>query len=146
MLHTEIIITQESPPAWTQEAYRPPRSKYTLCCSSWGYLHLNQGPILEWGTPKSWPGMGYLPSWPEMRYPQSWPEMGVPTCPDLGWGTPFWPEMGYSPMLTWDGGTPHCQQDMGTPHQGVNWQTENSTFPHSSDVGSNKFTVMCNIF
>ena len=27
---------QESPPAWTQEAYRPPCSKYTLCWSGGG--------------------------------------------------------------------------------------------------------------
>ena len=27
---------QESPPAWMQEAHRPPRSKYTLCCSGGG--------------------------------------------------------------------------------------------------------------
>ena len=27
------INSQESPPAWTQEAYRPPCSKYSLCCS-----------------------------------------------------------------------------------------------------------------
>ena len=36
---------QESPPEWTQEAYRPPRSKYSLCCCLPGkggggvYLH-----------------------------------------------------------------------------------------------------------
>ena len=26
---------QESPPAWTQEAYRPLCSKYSLCCPNW---------------------------------------------------------------------------------------------------------------
>ena len=26
-------LQQESPPAWTQEAHRPPRRKYSLCCS-----------------------------------------------------------------------------------------------------------------
>ena len=32
----EDIARQESPPAWTQEAYRPPRSKCSLCWSvSW---------------------------------------------------------------------------------------------------------------
>ena len=25
-------VTQESPPAWTQEAYRPPCSEYSFCC------------------------------------------------------------------------------------------------------------------
>ena len=28
----QIYVRQESPPAWTQEAYRPPCSKYSLCC------------------------------------------------------------------------------------------------------------------
>ena len=27
-----IRLEQESPPAWTQEAYRPPCRKYSLCC------------------------------------------------------------------------------------------------------------------
>ena len=42
------LLKQESPPAWTQEAYRPPRSKYTLCCSSRGYPP-NRGQIPGWG-------------------------------------------------------------------------------------------------
>ena len=29
------FIQQESPPAWTQEAYRPLCSKYSLCCPNW---------------------------------------------------------------------------------------------------------------
>ena len=29
----KIKRKQESPPAWTQEAYRPPCSKYFLCCA-----------------------------------------------------------------------------------------------------------------
>ena len=29
------IIQQESPPAWTQEAYRPPCSEYSFCCPKW---------------------------------------------------------------------------------------------------------------
>ena len=43
----EWLNKQESPPAWMQEAYCPPRSKYTLCCSSWGYPR---------PPPPSWPG------------------------------------------------------------------------------------------
>ena len=42
-------IKQENPPAWTQEAYRPPRSKYTLCCSGGR------------GTPPPVSWMGYPP-------------------------------------------------------------------------------------
>ena len=30
------VSTQESPHAWTQEAHRPPRSKYTPCCTDGG--------------------------------------------------------------------------------------------------------------
>ena len=39
---------QETPPAWTQEAYRPPRSKCPLCCS------------VQAGGTVSWPGGGDL--------------------------------------------------------------------------------------
>ena len=28
-------MKQESPPAWTQEAYRPPCSEYSFCCPTW---------------------------------------------------------------------------------------------------------------
>ena len=42
---TQIQSKQESP-AWTQEAYRSPRSKYTLCCSGRGYPTAREG-----GTP-----------------------------------------------------------------------------------------------
>ena len=28
-------MEQESPPAWTQEAYRPPCSEYSFCCPTW---------------------------------------------------------------------------------------------------------------
>ena len=31
----ESNTEQESPPAWTQEAYRPLCSKYSLCCPNW---------------------------------------------------------------------------------------------------------------
>ena len=68
---------QESPPAWTQEAYRPPRSKYTLCCSDWGYLlpPLSRSQVRmgggyphqeEWGTPFSQMGVHPSTGW---RYP-----------------------------------------------------------------------------
>ena len=35
-LSYQYITQQESPPAWTQEAYRPLRSKYSFCCPTWG--------------------------------------------------------------------------------------------------------------
>ena len=31
----ESWLKQESPPAWTQEAYRPPCSEYSFCCPTW---------------------------------------------------------------------------------------------------------------
>ena len=80
----------------------------------------------------------------------------------LGWGTPILTSDGGTPppsspgilvsplVLTWDGDIPPVQTwDWGTPHQkgwgypcpyrGVNWQTENSIFPHPSDAGGNKY-------
>ena len=62
-LHVENQDVQESPPAWTQEAHRPPRSKYTLCCSG-------RGTPSQVGYPSpSRPGKGYPP-------------------PSAGWGVP----------------------------------------------------------
>ena len=118
-------IQQESHPAWTQEAYRPRRSKYTLCCSSRGYPPF-------WDL--TWMGVTH-PTLPPIPIPGIWPKQGVgylpcPTSPILGsdldggylphphptphpgiwpgWGVPAPPH----PMswdLTWMGiPTPHC--------------------------------------
>ena len=57
---------QESPPAWTQEAYHPSHSKSSLCCC-----------FLTGGVPH-----------PESVPPMPGPGMGVPPCPDLRWGPP----------------------------------------------------------
>ena len=73
-----------------QEAYRPPRSKYSLCCC-----------LLGRGVP--------------------------PSC--LIGGVPHTDLAGVIP-------SPH-QLDGGTPPPGCK-QTENITFPHPSDAGSNK--------
>ena len=124
---------QESPPAWTQEAYRPPRSKYTLCCCSWGVPPSWPGTWIEGGFPPILLTRGGVSHPVDSRgNPPSWPEMGVPPCPDLWWGNSLSsPEMG----------VPHVLTGQGTPpprhHPGVNWQTENSTFPHPSDAGGN---------
>ena len=57
------MLQQESPPAWTQEAYRPPRSEYSFYCPNWGegeYLIPGLDPdgggvphprSRQWGTP-----------------------------------------------------------------------------------------------
>ena len=88
---------QESPPVWTQEAYRPPCSEYSFCCPNWV------------PPPPSWPGWGGTlpggyPTWvpplpcpnlvggyPAGEYPGpdpgGYPAGGYPTwvppCPDL---------------------------------------------------------------
>ena len=73
-------IKQESPPVWTQEAYRP--------------LHSHSKCLLFRG--------GYY------GYPPTWTWDGVPPYPDLGWGTPPLPGpgMGYPPYLDLGCGTP----------------------------------------
>ena len=50
--------TQESPPAWTQEAYRPQRIKYSICCPIPG----GWGGEVPWGTPP--PGVDRLKTLP----------------------------------------------------------------------------------
>ena len=116
---------QESPPAWTQEAYQPPRSKYTLCCSCPGGGGTPGGcPPARGGTPG-----GCLPA--RGVYPrQAHPAVGVPWvgAPLLGGvpqvgappagGYPGWvlpcrgvPRAG-TPLL--DGVPPHHQLD-GVP-------------------------------
>ena len=107
------IIKQESPPVWTQEAYRLSRRKCSLCWSVWGEGYPISGlggyPIQGLG------GRGYLISGqgiphPRVGYPIPWPE-GTPHR-DLAGVPPTWdgvppflrPEMGYPPP--WDGVTP----------------------------------------
>ena len=103
------------PPAWTQEAYRPPRSKYSLCCSVLG----------GGGRPQSWLGGGGTPS-PDLTGGYSSPVLvrgprtGAPTGQD--WGTPL-------PERTWE---QWPGQEPGTevpPACGQTHTCENSTFP-----------------
>ena len=93
-IHFKSVI-QESPPAWTQEAYRPPCSEYSFCCPNWV------------PSPPSWPGWGgtlpggTLPGYPHPG-PRGYPAGRVPyLC---------------TPVLTWPGvpcqGVPY----LGTPH------------------------------
>ena len=104
-----ILFKQESPPAWTQEAYRPPCSEYSFCCptrvpppggGTWpGYPPPPPRGGGGGGTgPGSPPGGGTWPGYP--------PQGGVPDP-----GTPPWggTRSGYPPGG--GGGVP----DPGTP-------------------------------
>ena len=120
-IRDKTFFIQESPPAWTQEAYRPPRSCSKCLLFQGGYYGYPPYLDLGWGTPPAGPGMGYPPT-------QTWD--GVPPYLDLGWGTPYldlrWgtpllrPEMGYPPTQTWDV-VPPPPRKCG--------QTENIIFP-----------------
>ena len=117
------FIKQESPPAWTQEAYHPSCSEYSFCCPNW------VPPILTWpggwGYPAMGGGGGY-PIWvppvlalgvPCGGYPAGggYPARGVPCQgyptwvphPGLGGtlpkGVPYLGTAlaGYTPILTW---------------------------------------------
>ena len=69
--HVWKHLKQESPPAWTQEAYRPPCSKYSLCCPNW--------------VPPPRPGSP--PPARVSRPPPGWTWQGTPppSCPMAFW-------------------------------------------------------------
>ena len=102
-----LHIKQESPPAWTQEAYRPPCSK-SLAGGGGGYL--------PWGTPPllcpdlaegylPWPGVPTLeycsPPWPGRGGGVTY--LGVPPSPILTWLAGTYLGVPPSPILTWQG-------------------------------------------
>ena len=130
---------QESPPAWTQQEYRPPRIKHSICCPiprvggypipDWGHT-----PIAGWGTPLFWPYNGGYP---------------IP-----GQGTPIWTWLRYPPPprkdmgpveVLWDGEGVLLRKDMGPEEvfwdgdrvlsSGVDWQTNCIYYlPHPWDA------------
>ena len=56
--HKRNLIEQESPPAWTQEAYRPPCREYSFCCP---ILADPPPPPPSWTPPCwTWPPPGQL--------------------------------------------------------------------------------------
>ena len=79
------ILQQESPPAWTQEAYHPPCSKYFLCCPNW--VPPWQGtPLAGYPPRQGTPRAGYLPGWTWQGTPPSWTWQGTPPdCPMAFW-------------------------------------------------------------
>ena len=102
----EHFCIQERPPAWTQEAYRPPCSKYSLCCPNWV-------PPPGQGTPPARvpplarvpPPAGYAPcqGTPPAEYPpwQGTPPAGYPPWQGTPQGTPpgqGTPLAGYPPQ------------------------------------------------
>ena len=136
----QIHNQQESPPAWTQEAYRPPRSKCSLCWG-WGGTQSQVGGYpsqVQGGVPHPRSGGGVTRPrsrggtlsqvWGGVQSQmiiQTWlggthPDLvggypGYPPQPDVGWGTPPWPDLGWGtpqPDLGWD--TPP-RPDWGTP-------------------------------
>ena len=124
-----IPFEQESPPAWTQEAYRPPHSKCSLC---WGGY-----PSQVWGgTPSHVQGQGKLPR-PRSRgvpHPRSGgvlhPRSGGYPIPCL-WGVPHLRSGGYLiPCLgggTWGTPPPSSRPGRGTPPTSdLRW----GTLPH----------------
>ena len=136
------ITKQESPPAWTQEAYRPPRSKCSLCLVGGGVPH----PVMMGGNPiiQTWPGgtqdtphhpdlagvpPPFRPGW--STSPPSRPGWGTPHHPDLAGVPPHhqdlagvpptiktWPGYPYHPDLAggYPGYLPPSRSGWGTPH------------------------------
>ena len=136
-LYLQTPNQQESPPAWTQEAYRPPCSKYSLCCPNW--VPPRQGTPHPAGPgrvpPPSWTWQGTPPAgYPPSRVPPQLDLAGYPPQLDLT-GYPPWqgnppPQLdlaGYPPPVAapWHSGK-CCKAlwDMGTPPSG---QTEGQT-------------------
>ena len=93
----KIRLKQESPPAWTQEAYRPLRGKHMLCYPRWegGYLPWWGGGVPTLVGGGTYPGGGGVPT---LGWGGTYPRLGVPT---LDWGVPTL--VGW--YLPWWGGT-----------------------------------------
>ena len=112
----------ESPPAWTQEAYRPRCSEYSFCCPNW--------------VPPTWPG-GY-PTWvpPLARVP---PPARVPPRP--GYPPSRLDLAGYPPPPTPPPPRlPHGILGNVAKHYGIwvppqVWTDWKHYLPHPSDAG-----------
>ena len=141
-----IISKQESPPAWTQEAYRPPCSEYSFCCPTWVPPPDRVPPHPDLARGGTWPGYppSRVPPWPGYPPGQGTPEgtrvpprpgyppgqgtslARVPPRLDLaGYPPPRLDLAGYPPAASWHSGK-CCKAlwDMGTPPPGVNKLTK----------------------
>ena len=93
---------QESPPAWMQEAYRPPRS-CSVSRSPNGGGGVYPNPVLRGLPPSSPYGQGTpIQSWWEVPHPV--PMGGTPSSPDWGGATLSSPDRGWYP-IQFQGGT-----------------------------------------
>ena len=107
-LINSITQIQDSPPAWTQEPYRPPLIKYSMCCPvPGGYSGYPPPPVLTWlgvgylgvcaplaGVPPilTWPGGVPWVGAPLAGVPPSWPGLGGPRVGvPLAGVPPSWP-------------------------------------------------------
>ena len=122
---------QDSPPAWTQEAYCPPRSKCTLCSTGQdgGY------PTLTW-LGGGYPILGLEYPSPEGTRDQS---LGYPPGKDMGPVQVLWDVDGVPPgkdmgpvQVLWDG------DGVNPPPPRCGWTNtcENITFPHRVVINS----------
>ena len=152
-----MYFEQESPPAWTQEAYRPPCSEYSFCCPNWV-----PPPA---GYPPSWPGQGgTLPGYPPAGYPLAvYPLVGYPPAgyrvppsrvpPWAGYPPGRVPPLaGYPPGWTWQGTQPPgvCPMEFwvmlqsimgyGYPPPPQVWTDWKHYLPHTSDAGGKKWS------
>ena len=104
-----LPLLQESPPAWTQEAYRPPCSEYSFCCPTRVPPPPGGGGVPDPGTP---PGGGVrVPPWGRGVPDPGTPRGGTwPGYPPGGLGTP---PGGYLTRVP-----PRGVPDPGTPRGG----------------------------
>ena len=122
---------QDSPPAWTQEAYRPPCSECSFCCPTWvpppgggTQTHPPRGTPLggtQSGTP---PGGTRTPPGGPVRYP---PGGGTRTPPAASWHS------GKCCKALWDMGTPPVDRQI----DGWTDACQNITFPRTTYAGGN---------
>ena len=134
-------IKQESPPAWTQGAYRLRRIKYSICFPKWGnpwVPHLGYPPPpsqvqrgvggtpqpglmgvppdqVQWGvggTP--WQASGYTPGQVQWGIPKVGYPLGRGTPGQVWWGVPL--QQGVPPSQVWQG-----VPKVGYPPAGWTW-------------------------
>ena len=158
---------------WTQEVYRPSRSKCSLCYSVswWGGGRTPSSLASERGYPmQSWMGVPYavldggtpIQSWTPIPGPSrgsSFLGWGHPIHPDMERGTPHLDLGRVTPHLVLRRGYPHLDLGRGyplsldgvpPPRRGVNWHTNWKYYlPHPSDAGGKNvhiYSYMCHFW